>query len=252
MSPSNNLRSSPYTPEQMRKVLRNALSPTEMASSPLSYKCQSPAMNFESGYCSETSSDSGDGEHTRQRERKNPHAHGSLERPRTKPNEGTPIITVQTPSTAPLDAPSSPVRPLCTPSPSRNIHRASAQTYEVEAPFLQAMIGLLERQANIAPDHVLTKSDVRKIVRKEVQKHQEISYDARLSRKTLSSFVTSGGILGLAAGVAGLAVYQRVWARHPEEMRWYVDGGLKGGLLGLAGAVVVKGMLWGLDQLRRG
>lgn len=89
-------------------------------------------------------------------------------------------------------------------------------------------------------------------MRKEVQKHLEIPYDSRLSRETHSSFVTPGGILGLAAGVAGLAVCQRVCVRHPEDMKRCVDGALKGGLVGLAGAVVVKGMMWGLDQLRRG
>jgi hypothetical protein len=51
--------------------------------------------------------------------------------------------------------------------------RASSNTpnaYEVEAKFMDAMVGLLQRQANIVPEHLFTKAEVKEIVRKELEK----------------------------------------------------------------------------------
>lgn len=252
MPPSKTHLDSPYTPQQMKKVLEDALSPANMPKSPLAHKTSTPTKDFESGYCSETSSEP-DEDVTYSKSPARFHAYGNAEtRLRTKSTENTPLLTFYPPHTPVLDPLSTPVRPLDTPSPSHNKHTLPARSFEVEAPFLQAMVGLLERQANILPEHVLTKSDIRRIVRKEIDKDKKESELERTRRMTMSSSFKVRHAVGMVVSVAGWVVFQRAFVRHPEEMVWYLYGAWKGGLVGLAGGLVVKIVLWGLDCLRRG
>jgi hypothetical protein len=250
MSPLKKHLDSPYTSQQMKKVLEDALSPANMSNSPLAHKTPAPDKDFESGYCSETSSEY-DEDVTYSKNPARFYAYGYAEVGlHAQPTENTPLITLHPPQTPILTPLSTPVRPLCTPSPLHNNHGLPARLFEVEAPFLQAMAGLLERQANILPDHVLTKSDIRRIVRKEINKAEKSSEMEQTQRMTMSSSFRSRHVVGMVVGVAGWVVVQRAFVRHPEEMVWYLDGAWKGGLVGLAGGVMVKMVLWGLDYLR--
>jgi hypothetical protein len=251
MPPSKTHLDSPYTPQQMKKVLEDALSPANMPNSPLAYKTPTPTKDFESGYCSETSSEY-DEDVTYSKSPARFHAYGDAETGlRATSTENTSLLTLHPPRTPVLGPLSTPVRPLDTPSPSRDKHALPARSFEVEAPFLQAMVGLLERQANILPEHVLTKSDIRRIVRKEIDKDKKELGIERTESMTMSNSFRSRHVVGMVVGVAGWVVVQRAFVRHPEEMVWYLDGAWKGGLVGLAGGFVVKMVLWGLDYLRR-
>lgn len=240
MSPSNAdaVAHSTYTREQMKQVLEDALSPLPPRSSPLSHKHSHPLRAFESIYRSPTSSSSSS-------DSSSDHSDESSIDPRKRASERTPLMSGRTDlaNTAALAANASLVRP----SP-RFMHGTPAtRTFEVEASFLQAMIGLLERQANIVPDHMLTKSEIRRIVRKEMDKRGEAKETN--PTKSLSGLVTPSRVLALTAGVAGLVVLQRARMRYPEEMAWFLDGAWKGGLGGFVGAMVVKGVLWGFGEM---
>jgi hypothetical protein len=113
------------------------------------------------------------------------------------------------------------------------------------------MVGLLERQANILPEYALTKSDIKNVVCKEMEKVRNMQAEEEIEAMTMSSYFTVRHVLGMTAGIAGWVVLQRAFVRHSEEVMWYLDGAWRGGLVGLAGGMVVKMALWGLDCLRR-
>ncbi|KAF2870272.1 hypothetical protein BDV95DRAFT_669179, partial [Massariosphaeria phaeospora] len=178
-----------YTPEHMKQVLQDALSPSDsdIRDSPLFHKRATASRTREAGYDSSSSSD--DEDHDQQIPSSSPYPQQiPSSSPYPQANEASPLLQrngttylghasrgeYTTPlhprgtTTAPgLALNSSPIRPLDS-SPTRRGNFTPARTFEVESSFLQAMIGLLERQANIVPDHVITKSEVRKMVRKEI------------------------------------------------------------------------------------
>jgi hypothetical protein len=152
----------------------------------------------------------------------------------------------------------SPVRLLA--SPSAYPENSPQKTFAVEASFLQAMSSVLDRQANIVPDHMLTESEVRAIVRKELEKHdavvrREVEEREQVQIKVqdedplpaaggFARRITPSHIAMFAAACAGGLVLRRAALRHPGEMAWYAAGAVKGGVLGLLGALGVKGAVW--------
>jgi hypothetical protein len=237
----------------MKKVLEDALSPAETSNSPLAYKTPSwPTKDFESGYCSETSSEYDENvTYTYVNNHARLHAYDDTGSGQCNTSdENTPLITLR-PARTPILAPlTTPIRPLSTPSPSCDNPSTLARSFEVEAPFLQAVVGLLERQANILPEYALTKSDIKNIVHKEMEKIRNRQVEEEIEAMTMSSCFTVRHVLVMAAGIAGWVVLQRAFVRHPDEVVWYLDGAWRGGLVGLAGGMVVKMALCGLDCLR--
>ncbi|KAF2117282.1 hypothetical protein BDV96DRAFT_571852 [Lophiotrema nucula] len=127
------------------------------------------------------------------------------------------------------------------------------QRYEVEHSFLQAIASLIERQANIIPTSTLTKQDVKKLIRKELdaREQQNEAEDAEVDDGTFASVVTLPVVVSATAVGATAVVLLRAWTRYPQEMKWYFDGAVKGGLLGIASAMIVKGVAMGFDWLSR-
>ncbi|CAI6332232.1 unnamed protein product [Periconia digitata] len=91
------------------------------------------------------------------------------------PNERTPLFNhLQTPKPKQgTGIYASPARPIASPSPLKN------GNYEVEADFLQAMMIVLEREANMNRSEgiPMTHREVKKIVRKELKRADEAKQD---------------------------------------------------------------------------
>lgn len=111
---------------------------------------------------------------------------------------------------------------------------------EVEASFYQAMVGLLERQANVIPEQLFTKSDVQSIVQKELEKQRANSAVELPCRAYTSSLISISGILAAIFGSAGFTLFRRTCIAHPELMGWYVNSAVKGGVCGLIGALLFR------------
>ncbi|KAF2679741.1 hypothetical protein K458DRAFT_393583 [Lentithecium fluviatile CBS 122367] len=152
-----------YTPERMKQVLSDALSPLPTSSPILHQHSRSPQAfdpAHHPGSARSPSSDSNiiEGSFMTPQKRWTSRSH-NLDNDKGRNTQNTPHLAPE----------SSPVRP----SPARNAYN---QTFEVDASFIQAMVGLLERQANIVPDHMLTESEVRRIVRKELDKRLPLPF----------------------------------------------------------------------------
>ncbi|PSN75157.1 hypothetical protein BS50DRAFT_628375 [Corynespora cassiicola Philippines] len=224
--------SSPYTPTQIKHVLLSALSP--LPSSPLS---------FGTGYDSDSSSCS-DGEPPRTL---------LWPMPRNLSNDDSP--TYRANRRQHHQQYESPVRP----SPVQS--KSGQEMFEVESGFLQAMVGLLERQAKIVPEFMLTEGEVRGIVGEEVGRlMREIREEGKSEVKdegdrgedvveVLSKFFTTSRILGVGAAAAGLLVGRRAVTRHSKEAMGYLMEGAKGGVAGLIGVLVIKHVLRRLERL---
>lgn len=109
------------------------------------------------------------------------------------------------------------------------------------------MVRLLERQANIVPEHLFTKDDVREIVRKELQKQESANtsmVEASEEVMVRSNFMNTMfcGVTAMVGG-AGLVVFRRACLVNPEMMWGYVYGAWNGAACGLVGSLVVMGVL---------
>lgn len=128
------------------------------------------------------------------------------------------------------------------------------------------MITLLERQANIVPAHLFTQEDVRRIVTQKVQKREDLvrrefeeafalREERERERKKWSEYIGFPEVLLVGVGVAGAVVLRRACSVVSVEMgRWIVWGAVGGGVVGVVGACVVKGVVFGVERwwVRRG
>lgn len=244
-TPTKHGSGSAYTPEQIKQVLSDALSsPFPTSSSAF----QTPRKSFaervaEAGsLIDEFADEDADTEGERS---PSPLA----QKPRPNASSFPEMDTMpETPRLVPV---SSPIRPLASPA----YRNPQQRTFAVEASFLQAMSGVLERQANIVPDHMLTESEVRAIVRSELKKRDQAQtknvHDVkvdRLTTETLASRVTPPRMAMITAVFAGALVLRRAALKHPGEMYWCASGAVKGGILGLLGALGAKGAMWAAEK----
>lgn len=127
-------------------------------------------------------------------------------------------------------------------------------TYEVPGAFLNAMVGLLERQANIVPEHLYTKMDLEKAkeaVRKEMQEKQAtVTPPSPPESSWAESSVAVLGSVTAVAVCAGVNLFRRASHAHPELMWYYLDGACWGAAGGLVGVLLFKGMLETFDGRR--
>ncbi|PVI00847.1 hypothetical protein DM02DRAFT_655089 [Periconia macrospinosa] len=144
-----------YTPERMKDaistILPSQITPDE---SPLSRKHTRNVHKRQTSSSSISSLSSSDKENEND----------------VAPTERTPLLNLpQTPNLNNKTPTNSTIRPIASPSPLKN------GNFEVEAEFLQAMMVVLEREANMNRNAGLTKHDIKKIVRKEVKKNSQPS-----------------------------------------------------------------------------
>jgi hypothetical protein len=138
---------------------------------------------------------------------------------------------------------SSPIRPLNT--------STATKTFEVEASFLQAMVRLLERQANTVPEHLFTKTEVKDIVRKELGKQKGCSDTEVPRRKKLSGLIGPSETVAMMLGGVSIVVLLRVHESYPWWTHWFIGGACRGAVYGFLGAMAIKSAFWGVDGLRR-
>ncbi|KAH7119784.1 hypothetical protein B0J11DRAFT_590752 [Dendryphion nanum] len=248
-----------YTPDEMKRVIQDALDQTN---SPLSH-LNTPVLEprHSSVFTSTPTLIPSDSSPS-----SSPSSENSPDDPdpspckarlqRLTPHSLTPLLPHLSP-TPPRSSHPSPIRP--TPS-----HNPGTHTFSVEAPFLHAMIKLLERQANIVPAHLFTREDVQIIVQKEIDKFtrgkeeeermaMEVARrDNSRERSKLAGYITLPDILIAAVGFAGIMVFRRACKVLPSETRGFVVEGGKGGFWGVLGAGLLRGILVGVDWLREG
>lgn len=152
----------------------------------------------------------------------------------------SPIYALHTPVDASGAPYSSPIRTSNT----------SAETFEIDASFLHAMVGLFERQANIVPEHLFTKTDVEMIVHEELEKQRVEELLFTKHKAHASSILTPSKFSMAFIGGFSMGFCWHASQAYPEEVYSYLNGGWKGGLCGLAGAIILKGVLWAIDRLR--
>ncbi|KAF1993432.1 hypothetical protein P154DRAFT_582814 [Amniculicola lignicola CBS 123094] len=234
-SPTKSSSQPPYTPAQIKQVLQEALSPNPALSSPSI--SVSKHRNSESGYHSRNATTNGNIAPAEPLQQTN----GSSALSESSSTDSSPYN-----DSLAFSPYTSPVRPLAFSSPRRMSD--IQQTFEVQSSFLEAILMLLARQANIAPDLSAAKAEVKKIVRKELKKEKETKTGEVNEANATHHNITTSVIVATAAAFAGLSVYQRARILHPEEMAWYAYGAWKGGLCGLAVAMAVKWGLWAVER----
>ncbi|KAF2647426.1 hypothetical protein K491DRAFT_309466 [Lophiostoma macrostomum CBS 122681] len=138
---------------------------------------------------------------------------------------------------------SSPIRPFNTSN--------TAKTFEVEATFLQAMVRLLERQANTIPEHLFTKAEVNDVVRKELDKQKRDTEPEVSPGRSLSILVGPSETVAMMMGGASVVVLLRVHEKCPWWMQWFVGGACRGAVYGFLGAMAIKCAFWEVDRIRR-
>jgi hypothetical protein len=112
------------------------------------------------------------------------------------------------------------------------------------------MVHLLERQANIVPEHLFTEADVQRIVQKELQKQDRNTVLLSEDTKRLSSYITFTGTVAMILGGVSFVVFQRACLIAPGHTKWLLEGAWKGAACGMASSMLAKGILASVDKLR--